>query len=1274
MRSRAVVASQSDKRKVNKGREMDQRIFIRKKEAFRIEEEETACELSSFSGIELKQLALYQVYDIFHAEKAELEALIHSVLIDPLVDECVPESTLTPRLQKGRSLAVTALEGQYDPRASAAEDCLRLLYPETRAQIRSSKLYLFNPCLNDLQMKKLRQRLINPVDSEEKDLKQLALTPPAQARPMKTFPHFTSMDEPSMQSFLREERLAMSMEDLRLIMDYFRAEGREPNEVEIRVLDTYWSDHCRHSSFNTELLSIDNRSERFQARFERLLDRYEQLRKDNQRSEKPRCLMEMATLVGRDFRRQGKLKNLVVSDEINACTVRVDVDENGQKRPWYLLFKNETHNHPTEIEPFGGAATCLGGAIRDPLSGRAYVYQALRISGAGDIRKSPEETRENKLPQSEISRKAALGYASYGNQIGLATSAVREYIHPAYEAKRLELGAVVGAVPENGVQHAAPRPGDIVLLIGGRTGRDGVGGATGSSKAHGADSLKTSGAEVQKGNPVMERKIQRLFRNPELTRLIRKCNDFGAGGVAVAIGELAEGLDIQLDLVPLKYPGLSPVEIALSESQERMAVLVSPGDAERMISAARKENLEASAVAKVNADGHLRMWYQKNCVLDLKRSFLDSSGAPRSQDVVLSDTVQHPLLPTRDERFIENLSAKDIFSLLQEPNVGSQEGLQEQFDASIGRSTLFMPLGGRFGKSEEAVSAQALPVLSGSHTASLVGWGFQPKLADQSPYLMAAYSVVEAISRLIAAGAGKNEIYLSCQEYFRRLNQEPEAWGLVVQALLALIEAQEAFGTAAIGGKDSMSGSYEDLHVPPTLVTFAVTTMEDDALISLTLPEEEALIAYLPHQPMPDGAPDYEALKRHFSEYRKLAERGSILAGSPIRAGGLIEALVKMSLGNRVGITLYPDALHSLPLANSAIGGLVFAVKDGTALPQDALIIAHTDPLAPGISWRPGLRTSFDELQEALESYAGKVYPVLTGKAEKNPAPLPDYARRLAVGQKLPPFTQKVAKPRVLIPIFPGTNCEWDTKSAFEKAGASVTTLLIRDLTPDLAAEDLERFLCALKDHEIIALAGGFSYGDEPDGSARFIVNYLRSPLVAEALSRFLEKDRLMLGICNGFQALLKSGFLPGGNPSLRKDSDPTLFRNQQNRHVSRIVRTRVTTVSSPWLEGFTPGEVHILPVSHGEGRFVIDPDAAKKLFKSSQVAFQYVDFQAVPSMDPSFNPNGSAMAIEGIISPDGKILGKMGHPERFRPGLFRNIPDISEQTIFENAVRAFHS
>ncbi|MFP7665091.1 MAG: phosphoribosylformylglycinamidine synthase [Corynebacterium pyruviciproducens] len=1264
---------------------MDARFAVRRKPQFRDEERALLSTLNNLAGVHLDSVQIINVYDVFGATEADLQALSSSVVADDRVDDELTEQQLTGLLNEAPSfLAVEPLPGQYDQRADAANQALRLVQPETDATVYSAVLYVFAPAPSDEARAAIRSFLINPVESGEKNMKVLQAPATGAVEPLRQHPGFNELEEVGLEALIKERGMAMSLADLETIQAYFREEGRTPTDVELSVLDTYWSDHCRHTTFNTQLTNIANEGGRFSGQLDRALHRYEELREANGRTSKPRTLMDLGTIMGRELRRTGVMDDQEVSEEINACSVYVNVktpageraseavageraSERSEEAPWLLMFKNETHNHPTEIEPFGGASTCLGGAIRDPLSGRSWVYQALRLSGAGDINTPRENTLEGKLPQADISARATAGYSSYGNQIGLATTNVREFVHPGYVAKRMELGAVVAAAPVENVKRLDPQAGDVVIILGGRTGRDGIGGATGSSKAHDDHSLRTSGAEVQKGNPVNERKIQRLFRNPEVAQMIVRCNDFGAGGVAVAVGELADSLDIHLERVPLKYAGLNAREIAISESQERMAVVVRPDDASRFVKLAQTENLEATQLAEVTDTGRLRMFLGDEKVLDLSRSFIDTNGADREQDVTMVDVPMETSHPR----------PASVAEALATPAGASQEGMVEQFDSTVGRSTVLMPSGGATQKTYEMASIQALPVPGGTSTSSVMTYGFSPQLAGDSPYLMGAYSVVEALARLTAAGADPTTAWLTVQEYFERLDQVPERWGQVTQALLGLLEAQDAFQVAAIGGKDSMSGTYgEDLHVPPTLVTFAVATMDDCDAISAAIPAPGMDVYLIAHTPLASGEPDYDTLRDNFAAFTEFARSGAVQAASAVTQAGLGATIVNMAAGNGVGFESAPDA--DVDWAEGALGGIVFAVEQGASVPRNVQLLGHTTEDGKLIF---GAETiTLDKAAAVSEARYRTVYPLNTARGDV----LPEFATVLpasssthetaaeegaAASSVSAHGTVSGPAPHVLLPVFPGTNSEYDMAEAFRAVGATTEFLVIRNLTPAMLEEDTRAFVEKLSGAQILAFSGGFSLGDEPDGSAKFMAAFLRTPEVARAVADFVAGDGLVLGICNGFQALVKSGFLPYGDPAKLTETSPTLAHNRQLRHVSRIATTRVASVDSPWLSSFVPGQTHLIPVSHGEGRFVVSEEEARALFASHQVAFQYVDENGTPTMDAPANPNGSSYAIEGIVSPDGRILGKMGHPERFREGLMKNIPGIYSQDIFLNAV-----
>lgn len=1081
------------------------------------------------------------------------------------------------------------------------------------------------------------------------------------------------MSGDDLKAYCKKMGLAMNADDLAEVVKYFTGEGRDPNETELRILDTYWSDHCRHTTFTTELESIDVEDSFIKEDIDGTMALYLRMRSETGREKKGLNLMDMATIGAKYLRKNGLLDDLEVSEENNACSIFIDVDVDGQTERWLLMFKNETHNHPTEIEPFGGAATCLGGAIRDPLSGRSYVYQAMRVTGAGDIYKPVSETLPGKLPQKVITRKAAQGYSSYGNQIGLATTHVREIYHEGYTAKRMEVGAVVGAVKAGDVRRESPKAGDVVLMIGGRTGRDGIGGATGSSKEHTEESLETCGSEVQKGNAPEERKLERLFRRPEVTRLIKKSNDFGAGGVSVAIGELADGLDIYLDRVPVKYSGMNSTELAISESQERMAVVVEAKDEEEFKALCHSENIEVTHVAEVTDTARMRMFYGDKVVVDLTRAFIDSAGAKHYSKATIG------AVEDRDP-FFRDVPGKNLkermFANLQDPNVTCQKGLIEMFDSTIGRSTVLMPFGGELQTTETQVSVQKLPVKGYTDTASMMAFGFNPDICDWSPYHGAAYSFIEACSKVVAAGGHWETMRFSCQEYFERMTADPKVWGKPTAALLGALKMQKELGLASIGGKDSMSGSFETedgtIHVPPTLIAFGITPVKADKVISPELKWEGDRLYLVKHTPLADRMPDTEQLKRNWNNIQEKIEDGTIVAGWAVGFGGVAEALCKMSFGNAFGfdVNLSEDELFNLSY------GSIVVETDGSALDfENAVEIGTVTSGEDGNVRVNGTKLSIFEMMDFNASLFEKVYPAVSK---------PDFNRLLPKGMEgVKPFKAKKADleykgPKVdkviaYLPVFPGTNCDYDSAKAFRKAGAEIRTSVFRNLSDKDVFESIAQMKKNIEDCQILMLSGGFSAGDEPDGSGKFIANVLNNKDIAEAIEGLLSRGGLILGICNGFQALVKSGLLPYGELGKVTKDSPTLFRNDINRHISQMVTTRVASTNSPWLRGMAIGDEYTIPVSHGEGKFVVSEELARELFANGQVAFQYVDpLTDEPTMESPYNPNGSYYAIEGIISRNGQILGKMGHSERYERNLLKNIEADLEQPLFENAVRYF--
>ncbi len=1247
----------------------DYRIFVEKHPEFQVEAKSLLGELNENLQLELKTLRLLNVYDLFGFTPDLLEKSRYSVFGE-IVTDSVTDSI---DLDGAKYIAVEYLPGQFDQRAASAVDCVHLIDPTARISIKSSKLLIVDSDASEETLEKIRHYYINPVESRAKDLSKLADTEHAAVKPVPVLEGFRNMSGDDLKAYCKKMGLAMNADDLAEVVKYFTGEGRDPNETELRILDTYWSDHCRHTTFTTELESIDVEDSFIKEDIDGTMALYLRMRSETGREKKGLNLMDMATIGAKYLRKNGLLDDLEVSEENNACSIFIDVDVDGQTERWLLMFKNETHNHPTEIEPFGGAATCLGGAIRDPLSGRSYVYQAMRVTGAGDIYKPVSETLPGKLPQKVITRKAAQGYSSYGNQIGLATTHVREIYHEGYTAKRMEVGAVVGAVKAGDVRRESPKAGDVVLMIGGRTGRDGIGGATGSSKEHTEESLETCGSEVQKGNAPEERKLERLFRRPEVTRLIKKSNDFGAGGVSVAIGELADGLDIYLDRVPVKYSGMNSTELAISESQERMAVVVEAKDEEEFKALCHSENIEVTHVAEVTDTARMRMFYGDKVVVDLTRAFIDSAGAKHYSKATIG------AVEDRDP-FFRDVPGKNLkermFANLQDPNVTCQKGLIEMFDSTIGRSTVLMPFGGELQTTETQVSVQKLPVKGYTDTASMMAFGFNPDICDWSPYHGAAYSFIEACSKVVAAGGHWETMRFSCQEYFERMTADPKVWGKPTAALLGALKMQKELGLASIGGKDSMSGSFETedgtIHVPPTLIAFGITPVKADKVISPELKWEGDRLYLVKHTPLADRMPDTEQLKRNWNNIQEKIEDGTIVAGWAVGFGGVAEALCKMSFGNAFGfdVNLSEDELFNLSY------GSIVVETDGSALDfENAVEIGTVTSGEDGNVRVNGTKLSIFEMMDFNASLFEKVYPAVSK---------PDFNRLLPKGMEgVKPFKAKKADleykgPKVdkviaYLPVFPGTNCDYDSAKAFRKAGAEIRTSVFRNLSDKDVFESIAQMKKNIDECQILMLSGGFSAGDEPDGSGKFIANVLNNKDIAEAIEGLLSRGGLILGICNGFQALVKSGLLPYGELGKVTKDSPTLFRNDINRHISQMVTTRVASTNSPWLKGMAIGDEYAIPVSHGEGKFVVSEELARELFANGQVAFQYVDpLTDEPTMESPYNPNGSYYAIEGIISRNGQILGKMGHSERYERNLLKNIEADLEQPLFENAVRYF--
>ena len=1239
------------------------RIFVEKNPEFRVEAESLKNEFNENLSLSLRSLRLLNVYDLFGFSDGLLEKCRYTVFGETVTDTVSDECPLEGR----KYLAVEYIPGQFDQRASSAVDCVHLIDPSADVQIRSSRLLIFDDDLGEEELARIRHYYINAVESRPKDLGVLRPFDKVDVKPLASLDGFTEMQPGEYADFCSKWGLAMNADDLAEVVKYFRGERRNPTETELRILDTYWSDHCRHTTFTTELQDISVEDSFLRGELEAELGEFRRIRVELGREDRRLCLMELATIGARYLKKQGLLDDLEQSEENNACSVYVDVDVDGETEKWLLQFKNETHNHPTEIEPFGGASTCLGGAIRDPLSGRAYIYQAMRVTGAGDITAPVSATLPGKLPQRVISRKAAAGYSSYGNQIGLATTCVREIYHPGYVAKRLETGAVVGAVKAENVRRESPAPGDVILLLGGRTGRDGIGGATGSSKEHTESSIETCGSEVQKGNAPEERKLQRLFRRPEVTRLIKKSNDFGAGGVSVAIGELAPGLDIYLDRVPTKYSGLNSTELAISESQERMAVVVEAGDRERFEEYCRSENVEVTYVADVTDRGRMRMYNGSELVADISREFIDSAGAKHVATACIAAVEDRD--PFLREPAGETLREK-FESMLAEPNVASQKGLVEMFDSTVGRSTVLMPYGGSTQSTETQVSVQKLPTDGYTDTASVMAFGYNPYITEWSPYHGAAYSVVEACAKVVAAGGDWSRMRFSYQEYFERMTQDPRSWGKPLSALLGALKMQLAFGLPSIGGKDSMSGTFEHINVPPTLIAFGITTVKASDVISPELKWEGNRLYLVRHIPLADRMPDVAGLKANWDFVHSKILSGDIVSAWAVGFGGVAEALAKMSFGNRFGVNVRLDERE---LFDWSYGSIVVESQSELDFPS-AVLLGEVTGGEDGKLHVNGQKLPIESLMEANGQRYSRIYPAVSVASGESVKALRRMEGVKALSKPEPrrPLVA-VESPLVFIPVFPGTNCDYDTAKAFRKAGARVKFGVFRNLTGDDVLASMDEMAANIAGCDILSLSGGFSAGDEPDGSGKFIANVLENGRVAEEIHALLDRGGLILGICNGFQALVKSGLLPYGRLGKVTRESPTLFRNDINRHISQMVTTRVVSNASPWLSSMKPGDLHTIAVSHGEGKFIVSEKLAKELFEAGQVAFQYVDpVTEKPTMESPYNPNGSSFAIEGIISPDGQILGKMGHTERYERNLFRNIPEELEQPLFENAVRYF--
>ncbi|ATW23417.1 phosphoribosylformylglycinamidine synthase [Candidatus Formimonas warabiya] len=1252
------------------------RVFVEKKPGFDLESRSIYLDLKENLGMTgLEGVRVLNRYDVSGVTEEEYRTARRTIFSEPTVDDVYDEEFVPAHDEK--VFALEYLPGQYNQRADSAAQCMEIITQKERPQVQSAKVIVLKGEVSQDELSKVKDYFINPVDSREAALEKPE-TLDREILPPEDVPVLAGFQEESpegLQDLHEKMGLAMSGEDLAFCQTYFRErERRDPTFTEIRVIDTYWSDHCRHTTFLTAIEEVELEKGYFSVPVNTAYRAYLSSR-DFVYGDFPKevSLMDLATMAMRELKKKGKLPDLDESEEINACSIEVTVDVDGKPEEWLVMFKNETHNHPTEIEPFGGAATCLGGAIRDPLSGRSYVYQAMRVTGSGDPRTRIEDTLPGKLPQRKITTGAAAGYSSYGNQIGLATGQVAEVYHEDFVAKRMEIGAVIGAAPKKNVVRQKPEAGDVVILLGGQTGRDGIGGATGSSKEHTEESILTCGAEVQKGNPPTERKIQRLFRHPRVSTMIKRCNDFGAGGVSVAIGELAEGLEINLDAVPKKYEGLDGTELAISESQERMAVVVAAQDAEAFIQYAREENLEAVIVAAVSGQRRLKMFWRGKPIVDISRDFLNTNGVKQKTRVSVATPGESEnyfrTIPPRVGAQLPDLKQAWLTNL-QGLNVCSQKGLIERFDSTIGAGTVLMPFGGKYQATPAEGMAAKIPVLTGeTQTGTVMTYGYDAELAKWSPFHGALYAVTEAVAKIVVMGGSYQKTRLSLQEYFEKLGKEPSRWGKPFSALLGAFYAQKKLGIAAIGGKDSMSGTFRDLNVPPTLVAFAVSTLDVTKVISPEFKQVNSKVVYLPLVCDEYECPDFGELKAVFAKVEELIQSGAVLSAITIKSGGLAEAVTKMCLGNRIGVSFWNEMDHET-LFSPDYGSMVLEI-DETVQVKDVMgevtyeIIGHT--LKDAVIAVNDLEIGLEEAGAAWEKPLEKIFPTKTEA-------VPGQPKQAAFPHRcLHKPAIKIARPKVFIPVFPGTNCEYDTVRSFEKAGAQVETMVVRNLSPADIAQSIAEMVKGIETAQIVMLSGGFSAGDEPDGSGKFIAAMFRNPWVKEAVTKHLkEKDGLMLGICNGFQALIKLGLVPYGEIIDLTPDCPTLTYNKIGRHVSCLVQTKVVSTLSPWFHNMQVGDRHTIAVSHGEGRFVANAQVMETMMAQGQIATQYVDFEGNPSFDIRFNPNGSVEAVEGITSPDGRVLGKMGHSERMAPHVAVNVPGEKDQPIFAAGVNYF--
>ncbi|MGF7059474.1 phosphoribosylformylglycinamidine synthase [Brassicibacter mesophilus] len=1250
------------------------RVFVEKKEGFNIEAEHLCMELKQNLGMNgLVKVRIINRYDLSGVSDEDYRKAVELIFSEINVDDVYEENLEIDK--KDKVLAIEYLPGQYDQRADSAAQCIQIISEKERPIVKTAKVIVLNGDITDDEFIKVKNYCINPVDSrkallEKPDLIEDKFETPKEVSIVEGFIDKT-MDE--LEVLRKNMGFAMSIEDLEFCQDYFKnTEKRNPSLTELKVIDTYWSDHCRHTTFQTKIGSVDVDNGKYGDVVKIAYDEYLKSREYVYGDEiKDICLMDIAVLAMKKLRKKGLLDDLDVSEEINACSINVNVDVNGNDEEWLVMFKNETHNHPTEIEPFGGAATCLGGAIRDPLSGRSYVYQAMRVTGSGDPRARVEDTIPGKLPQRKITTEAARGYSSYGNQIGLATGQVAEIYDEGYVAKRMEIGAVVAAVPKGNVVREVPKQGDLVVLIGGKTGRDGCGGATGSSKAHTEESILNCGAEVQKGNPPTERKLQRLFRNSEFSKIVKRCNDFGAGGVSVAIGELADSLEINLDMVPKKYEGLDGTELAISESQERMAVVIDKDNLGILRKCTREENLEASVVATVTEDNRLKMRWNGTIILDISRDFLNTNGVKQKTDVYIKEPTGKcyfeclPNAVNNNEADINKLWLKNLEDL----NVACQKGLVERFDSTIGAGTVLMPFGGKYQLTPTLGMAAKIPLTKGdTNTCTLMTYGFDPKLSSWSPFHGALYAVVDSVAKVVALGGNHKKIRLTLQEYFEKLGKDKAKWGKPFSALLGAFYAQNELQIPAIGGKDSMSGTFNDINVPPTLVSFAVTTGDADKTISQEFKGIDSNVVLIKVRRKENGLPDFEALDRNFSKIYQLIQQGKVLSANTVGIGGIAAAISKMCFGNKIGIK-FTKTLSKNDLFIADYGTVILEIDRKHKLSE---LFDEIEYKILGLTQQKqviNINNAEIELEAAIQAWIEPLNEVFPMKQSITGQPNGTCYQKVSKAKA----RVNIVKPRIFIPVFPGTNCEYDTAKAFENAGGDVQTLVFRNLSPSDVEQSIQAMKQIIDNSQIIALPGGFSAGDEPDGSGKFIATVFRNPYIKESVMNMLKhRDGLMIGICNGFQALIKLGLVPYGEITELNENSPTLTFNKIGRHISRMVQTKVVSDVSPWFNNVKVGDMHTIAISHGEGRFVADENELMKMTQNGQIATQYVDLNGTPSYDGEYNPNGSIGCIEGITSPDGRVLGKMGHSERVGLNVCRNVPGNKDQKLFKAGIDYF--